>query len=634
MTEARITPGKILYHLLCPLLRAEDIAILYDVHPATVRRYLQGLTEQGYVESVEPGTIANSQHTYYLTHKGVVTVARHLRSQPEAEILARATGADELSILRLLPRLSTLITAQNFIRHLALRAPEMITFSDQHRTKLNLHWVRDWHRPFQRKGRWERVDADAAVTLVREGRDVDEPEVFFPFFLLADGGLSGYTDRAVIEQKLKRLLLYRESTERRAHYAEFPPVVIIVPEPHQREHWQRVALEVTADLRVDPMDGVIACVPPHQPDVSAWTLAWQDLNHHNPCRLQDYLKAVDAGALPEGFLTTLEQMPQANAKPPRLPKSADALIVRGQYARRPKHDGNEVAWLGMKLSHRDKKMLNTLYAAPLLSTEEVAAFFDMSEPTAARALYDLQQEGCIEREGTEAGKRWRLSVLGLRLMAAMLHLSIQHVAEWVEESQVQRGILVLRRSMQHTAGVYGFLARLHQAAAEQGHRIIWWESGAWCERRYHDQSGWRNLRPDAALEYRTESRRIRLWLEWDRGQMGGSALEKKFFAYAHYVRSREWARELRPLPALLVVTSDPAHEQRIQRIARSCAQAGLIVQTTTASRLDQQGPLAPIWLSSVTGKQQPIRQSWLSSDVAEQPVPVSSKAAGGYVAKG
>lgn len=116
--------------------------------------------------------------------------------------------------------------------------------------------------------------------------------------------------------------------------------------------------------------------------------------------------------------------------------------------------------------------------------------------------------------------------------------------------------------------------------------------------------------------------------------MGGSALEKKFFAYAHYVRSREWARELRPLPALLVVTPDPAQEQRIQRIARSCAKAGLIVQTTTASHLDQQGPLAPIWLTTGNRKRPPMRRSWLAGDPDEESTSVASQAAGAYVTKG
>jgi hypothetical protein len=71
------------------------------------------------------------------------------------------------------------------------------------------------------------------------------------------------------------------------------------------------------------------------------------------------------------------------------------------------------------------------------------------------------------------------------------------------------------------------------------------------------------------------------------------------WAYAHYTRSREWARELRPLPGLLIVTPDLAQEQRIQRIAQTCAEAGFIVYTTTAIRLERQRLLDPIWLTTL-----------------------------------
>lgn len=65
------------------------------------------------------------------------------------------------------------------------------------------------------------------------------------------------------------------------------------------------------------------------------------------------------------------------------------------------------------------------------------------------------------------------------------------------------------------------------------------------------------LGPDAALEDVTDTRRLHFWVEWDQGQMAGAALAGKLRAYAHYTRSREWARELRPLPDLLVVTWIP-----------------------------------------------------------------------------
>ena len=120
-----------------------------------------------------------------------------------------------------------------------------------------------------------------------------------------------------------------------------------------------------------------------------------------------------------------------------------------------------------------------------------------------------------------------------------------------------------------------------------------------CERRYQVGEQWYNLKPDAPAEYRVGQQRTRFWLEWDRGTMNVRDLAVKFTSYASYIASREWARERSMLPVLVCVAPD---------IARGAADAasgsgqthtsshGLMVWTTTAMLLDEQGPLAPICL--------------------------------------
>lgn len=58
--------------------------------------------------------------------------------------------------------------------------------------------------------------------------------------------------------------------------------MVLVTTLHQVEYWQRVALEVAARLRLAPLRGVIAYVPPDQVLSSAWTLPWQGLSDHAP----------------------------------------------------------------------------------------------------------------------------------------------------------------------------------------------------------------------------------------------------------------------------------------------------------------------------------------------------------------
>ena len=207
---------------------------------------------------------------------------------------------------------------------------------------------------------------------------------------------------------------------------------------------------------------------------------------------------------------------------------------------------------------------------------------------------------------TDGGQRWRLSERGLRLIAAMHHLSIQSIATLEEsdggESLVQRGVDVLVRHLEHTAGIYGFFASLSQAASQerlQGreHRLLWWETGAACERRYRDHDHWHNLRPDALAEYQAGEQRVRFWLEWDRGTMGTRDLAVKLRTYEQYVASREWFKQEATLPLLLVVTPDPGQERRLGRVATATLtdRCGLIIRTTTSTRLREQGLLGPIW---------------------------------------
>jgi DNA-binding MarR family transcriptional regulator len=597
----------VLSWLVRPLQRAEDIALALRVHPVTVFRHLQRLEHDGLVQSITPGTIANSQRLYYLTQAGLLTVAQQRGMYPRA--LAQTWGADEATLLRLLPRLSTLIVVQNVLNSLVREAPDQLSYPGGRRADLTWHWQRDWRHTFLYKNHQVRCAADAALVLHRCS-PVAGPGEYFPLFLLADGGLQGSNDRLILQRHLEQFLCYRESAERTIHYQQFPPLVVLVSLPHQQEHWQRLALEVATNLHLAPLRGVIASVSPDQALSSAWTLPWKGLSDYAPCHLQDVLVPTELTATPLGILTAESGRNHRSARPRQK-------LILGHYAERAAQhrpsDPCAPAWLGIRLSHRQQALLKIIYAAPLLSTEELAAFFDLTPPTAARVLYELQDEGCLEREATERGRRWQLTLLGLRFMAVMLQVSLPHVVEYFDDTPQQRGLAGLRRTIQHTAGLYGFLAALHRATRDKGHRIAWWETGGWCERRYHEHSHWHDLRPDAALEYVTDTRRLRLWVEWDQGQMTGAALAVKLQAYAHYARSREWARELRPMSSLLVVTPDPAQEQRVLRIARTCVEAGLVICTTTASRIEQQGPLAPIWLTLLANQPHLLRQTLLDA---------------------
>ena len=122
-----------------------------------------------------------------------------------------------------------------------------------------------------------------------------------------------------------------------------------------------------------------------------------------------------------------------------------------------------------------------------------------------------------------------------------------------------------------------------------------------CERRYQHHEHWHNLRPDALAEYGVGQQRKRFWLEWDRGTMNARDLEIKFCSYAHFIASREWARERAKLPLLVCIAPDIAQERRMHRVAqaRLPSQPEVMVWTTTEVLLQEYGPLAPIWLPGI-----------------------------------
>jgi len=264
-----------------------------------------------------------------------------------------------------------------------------------------------------------------------------------------------------------------------------------------------------------------------------------------------------------------------------------------------------IALLGLRLTSSQWNILRRLLAHPLLSDEELAVFLGLHRSSVRCSLYALHQAGCLEPIPTEAGQRWHLCERGLRLLAAANRVHIRTIAvQPVEEADgkaapvVQRGEGWLLLHMQHTAGVYRFFASLARAAREQpNQRLSWWETGAMCERRYRVGEQWYNLRPDALAEYRVGQRSLRFWLEWDCGTMNVRDLALKFTTYAHYLTSREWARERSLLPRLLCVAPDLAQERRMHRVAQVSLRQrpGLVIRTTTATQLAERGLLAAIW---------------------------------------
>ena len=86
-------------------------------------------------------------------------------------------------------------------------------------------------------------------------------------------------------------------------------------------------------------------------------------------------------------------------------------------------------------------------------------------------------------------------------------------------------------------------------------------------------------------------------------------LAVKFDAYAHYIASREWARESLSLPLLVCVAHDIDQERRLQRVARArlLRSPGLGLWTTTEELLNRYGPLTLVYLPVLPTSRQVTR---------------------------
>ena len=174
----------------------------------------------------------------------------------------------------------------------------------------------------------------------------------------------------------------------------------------------------------------------------------------------------------------------------------------------------------------------------------------------------------------------------------------------------------LLRAPQHTSGLYRFFALLHAAQSpvdsptDEAYRLLWWETGRSCYRRFCFDQHWYALCPDGVGECLWGRRRVRFWLEWDAATMNSRDLRQKFATYALYASLAQAGlvrtEELPAVPLVLVVVASYEQERRVRRILQELLDEKLLfrpypfsLRITTADRIAGSGILAPIWLPLV-----------------------------------
>ena len=530
----------------------------------------------------------------------------------------------------------------------------------QHSIRMHADAVLAWTTTRTRSGRNDAIPFTTTVVAEQEmapGQSLLSahiPSWHSAFFFIE----SGLLDEVIIRQRIHRLLCYRESPARWPLYHAFPPLLVVVETEHQMVCWQRAIREEVRAMQVALPQGAfivwprqIERVQKEKQSCNVWRLPCYDLATLVPCRLRSLFVLLQEDALPEGVRSHLKQATtlmhgtaasraaleqayhrQHNQPSPRALHASRSGIIKPP-GREPVH---QQSWPRHRtatppdlfhpgvLHARHTTLLTLLCRTPLLAIPEMAAFCDLETASVARYVRELEQMGYLVRWQTpkhaHAKKvathrmtevRWHLSDGGLRLMAAMHQVSVQHLSILQADTTPQKSIRLprtldrLARYPAHLAGVYSLLAAFHTGASQHEHHIsiVWWEIGQQCERSYIFHGVRHNLRPDAACEIHftdtrnKQRRRLRCWLEWDNGTMGRRDLEAKMQSYATYIAAKAWMSEsVRSLPYLLFVVPDTGQEMRIQEVARAVlSDTSLHILSTTVAHVRAYSPFGAIW---------------------------------------
>ncbi|GHO96624.1 hypothetical protein KSF_066720 [Reticulibacter mediterranei] len=589
---------------------------------------------------------------YYLSNQGLHLVADKLGVDPAQ--VAGKSGADERGLLRLLPRLRSLMLLQTFLWDLCFSAPDHLTYQGQ-RSAIAWHWTRDYTYHIHHQEHSFPCTISLLLVLrmrpmvphypdaFREeaaGPQARSKEIWYSLHILLDAPL---LDTRAIQSKLKALCLARAA----ALSFTFPPILILVAAPERLTLWHagmRRLLETEAFPQLQAALAVVAHdIPLSSVQKDVWRWPWQRLGTQAPCHLQDLLIPSAAERLPPDALAALEsrqEQTRTQALPSRQPVSRTPMrgrlvpVVRGQFMQRvakaihtQQVHALPLSLACLSLTNREVSLLLQLERAPAASPEELAAWEELLPSSVARTLSQMAQKGWVRSANDllpasveRRKQRYILSKQGIYALARIFHLPVKPQTVMLSlsagrEEWVPRRVAALVRGQRwhHQIGLYTFFAQLACAASAQSDlRLHWWslEQGI---RRYQWNGATYLFHPDATAEVGREGQVQRFWLEYAGGDPSVRDFTRTLSSYAAYLRSKVWMSEQRPLPALCYLVSGPAQEHRLARVVDKgqAALAGYHLRVTTIERIQDAGVLAPIWLPLLPKREATRRVSLL-----------------------
>jgi hypothetical protein len=153
-----------------PLQRADDLTlgVARWMSRASVYRHLDALQQRGLVESVLATSSGDGKRLYYQSNLGLYVLAASMHVPPRS--LAQQWQADDHGLLKLLPRLPTLLTIQDVVNGLVAHAAEAMTEQGRRPSLVRWNWRRDCTYAFAYREQPMRWFADGALALCLRAR--------------------------------------------------------------------------------------------------------------------------------------------------------------------------------------------------------------------------------------------------------------------------------------------------------------------------------------------------------------------------------------------------------------------------------------------------------------------------------
>jgi hypothetical protein len=257
-----------------------------------------------------------------------------------------------------------------------------------------------------------------------------------------------------------------------------------------------------------------------------------------------------------------------------------------------------------RLTERHVQMLAALAQQRALTRDHLTVLFFGSKRRCQAALAHLKQLGLIRHViylpqplAGAAPRAYILTAEGARVAAQITGINRKVLG--LRAARTGRSFLHIN----HTLAINDFYVQLLTTTRAAGGRLIW--MGQDQALTAYLRNGKPTLTPDGAAEVRLGDRRVRAYIEIDRGTERRLWLQAKFQRYLMHQGGRVGADQLH----ILFVVPGAARETAVQKVAASALRTAFPpaprVWTTTNALIATHGPLGPVW-ATVPGNGQRV----------------------------